>query len=1259
MPLDDARLNLGLDASTGLSTNLSQAEQELLGHTAKRHPTALGKVADTLTHGDNNSSAISEGIDDLTGLPRSPFLGDGPLYGDEFESGIVPIDYAVYQLGKAYQKISDVVEAGKPMIGHALEEVASQIGQELRQNVQSIQEDWQAPDNQLRHWVEEQAPQLLQRVRQLWKDVAANPQVQEITETFVEIGQKLSDQAEDAIQAAQTRTEQWANQLFEESYLNGIDQKSQHRSAQLTHPRQENSPFVGIIDTHFTGNSHGRQVAQMIEQKGQQPLDWYGIGVGSGNWSDSLIEFVDAAKASGRSQAVINLSFELTQINPDGSVDTRHKLTPEEYAALTYAHNNRVLLVVATGNQGDQMSALGQASQKFDNIIAVGAAEDGQRANYSSYGEGIDFVASGQGQGDMEGTSLSAARVTGAITQIWQANPDLSYQQVIQVLQQSATDLQQPGIDPFTGVGQPHVGRAIEMAEDRRGAEIDPNHPNLSGTQPDLLFNENGSTIPSERPAWLEGLKDAASSGWDTFKAQVAEPIVELLPEPVEEFVRNVGNTAEETVSDVVSDPGRIPEILQDAANDLSTAVEGTTYPGYPFEYEPGTMPVCDPNVQKWQARMQERGWKIAVDGMYGAHSAEVARQFQQEKGLTPDGIVGPETWAAAFSTRNEVDPAGEVARGALPVGVAGTGEESSRVFRYEPGQELSYNSDVERWQQRMRDRGWNIEVDGYYGEQSTEVARQFQAEKGLVADGVVGERTWEEAFRTDNLTSPSTGTLVGSGLSAEALPGGTTPDSSYPEYSGQITQNSSLSDNMRAFLDTISYAEGTHAPDGYRIRFGGDRFDSFADHPRIHEPFRDTTSTAAGRYQFIQRTWDGVRGQIGLSDFSPQNQDLAAVQLIRNRGAYEDVEAGRFEIAVAKVAGEWASFPGAGYNQPEKSLPDLKEFYEASLRNYQEGVVQAPLDSSTGFSDTDSSSSESYKFDVETHRDILERIRDVEDTIPGKYDPYVAAQTLRRKTNEKYQGGSFEIFTKWRIPLVNRLPFVNINEEANSTYAKAEELEEFQGWLPLENGMKVPTAHFLASISAQFGTLLGSEPSYLTYTGDLGSALGAIHRPSEWITTPDTQERDKQVTQLESFRDLSDRLHLALEYKSPPAQLDSGITAHVVGHFVESRNIRISEAISTVSQMSKEDIYDTFLKIEFGHSLAELNDPVTGGTKSFETRTKIEDRVSGFIYDYTTMMNMTQKRFVLSPSVPFTLDLTSLKLISEYLLRHVGVEIN
>jgi lysozyme len=135
---------------------------------------------------------------------------------------------------------------------------------------------------------------------------------------------------------------------------------------------------------------------------------------------------------------------------------------------------------------------------------------------------------------------------------------------------------------------------------------------------------------------------------------------------------------------------------------------------------------------------------------------------------------------------------------------------------------------------------------------------------------------------------------------------------------------------NVTAFLQTIRVSEGTAGSDGYSILVGGGHFDSFADHPRqlVYLPNLGYSSSAAGAYQILRRTWDGVAAKLGLADFSPSSQDRAAVELIKQRGALADVRAGRFADAVAKCKKEWASLPGAGYGQRENSLATLQAAY-------------------------------------------------------------------------------------------------------------------------------------------------------------------------------------------------------------------------------------------------------------------------------------------------------------------------------------------
>ncbi|MBA3421360.1 MAG: peptidoglycan-binding protein [Thermoleophilaceae bacterium] len=90
-------------------------------------------------------------------------------------------------------------------------------------------------------------------------------------------------------------------------------------------------------------------------------------------------------------------------------------------------------------------------------------------------------------------------------------------------------------------------------------------------------------------------------------------------------------------------------------ARGKSVEVSGGGEPGEEAPPWPGRLlahppPLSGEDVRQWQSQMAKRGWRLAVDGAYGARSEEVCRSFQQERGLAVDGKVGSDTWQAAWA---------------------------------------------------------------------------------------------------------------------------------------------------------------------------------------------------------------------------------------------------------------------------------------------------------------------------------------------------------------------------------------------------------------------------------------------------------------------------------------------------------------------------------------------------------------------------------------------------------------------------------
>lgn len=128
---------------------------------------------------------------------------------------------------------------------------------------------------------------------------------------------------------------------------------------------------------------------------------------------------------------------------------------------------------------------------------------------------------------------------------------------------------------------------------------------------------------------------------------------------------------------------------------------------------------------------------------------------------------------------------------------------------------------------------------------------------------------------------------------------------------------------NVRKMLDLIAASEGSKY--GYNTLFGNQQFSNLSAHPNVRKAFKQTDgttnyTTAAGRYQFLNGTWNNLAKQYGFRDFSPKAQDLGAIALIAGRGALNDVMSGNYKAAIQKLGKEWASLPTSQYAQGKRS---------------------------------------------------------------------------------------------------------------------------------------------------------------------------------------------------------------------------------------------------------------------------------------------------------------------------------------------------
>ena len=167
-----------------------------------------------------------------------------------------------------------------------------------------------------------------------------------------------------------------------------------------------------------------------------------------------------------------------------------------------------------------------------------------------------------------------------------------------------------------------------------------------------------------------------------------------------------------------------------------------------------------------------------------------------------------------------------------------------------------------------------------------------------------------------------------------------------------------------KAFLSLIARSEGTSTHpltknDGYDVIVTGDAadgdigleiFDVYEFHPfesgrkaKLIRVEPDALySTASGRYQLELRWWLPYKAKLRLTDFSPASQDAVAIQQISERGGLAKIDSGDIAGAIKAVSNIWASFPGAGYGQPEKAVAQLLEWYDELLNSQPNQPTEA-----------------------------------------------------------------------------------------------------------------------------------------------------------------------------------------------------------------------------------------------------------------------------------------------------------------------------
>lgn len=145
--------------------------------------------------------------------------------------------------------------------------------------------------------------------------------------------------------------------------------------------------------------------------------------------------------------------------------------------------------------------------------------------------------------------------------------------------------------------------------------------------------------------------------------------------------------------------------------------------------------------IRQWQLRMRARGAPLTGTGQFGAHTLAVVKAIQSQNGLRATGLLGPNTWALAWSGKYRKNAPSKPA----PRPVA-----HAKAPRWPGTQYYSigdHSSTIRTWQLRMRARGVPLTGTGQFGPHTLAVVKRIQRMNHLRVTGILGPVTWKLAW--------------------------------------------------------------------------------------------------------------------------------------------------------------------------------------------------------------------------------------------------------------------------------------------------------------------------------------------------------------------------------------------------------------------------------------------------------------------------------------------------------------------------------
>ena len=228
---------------------------------------------------------------------------------------------------------------------------------------------------------------------------------------------------------------------------------------------------------------HGTSVAGIIDANTNNNQGIAGIG-----WNTKIISMrVTDDVGQARVSTVVTA---LDEAHKRGIKIVQLSLSTNQFSqtlkrAIEEAQSNGILIISTGGNTGVEEIRYPAA---FDGVIGVGAVgETKELEYYSTTGDHISLVAPGSdiyttaidsSYDKVTGTSFAAPQVAGAAALVWSISPNLTNNEVRDILLKSADDLGQEGKDKEFGYGHLNIEKAVELAKGNDSPQSNPTTTN-------------------------------------------------------------------------------------------------------------------------------------------------------------------------------------------------------------------------------------------------------------------------------------------------------------------------------------------------------------------------------------------------------------------------------------------------------------------------------------------------------------------------------------------------------------------------------------------------------------------------------------------------------------------------------------------------------------------------------------------------------------------------------------------------------------